>query len=115
MTLLCVVVVLRDLGTELNLTDRDLLLVLACSLELLRLLVLVLIEHTADGRTRIRSDLNQVKVTLLGVRQRLGGLHDTDLFPVITHEPNFWHADAVIDTGLVPFRQTPVEPTRDRH
>jgi len=59
-TLLGVVVVLGDLGPELDLADDDLLLVLACLLELLRLLVLVLgvVQHSADGRPGLRSHLD---------------------------------------------------------
>ena len=116
-TLLGVVVVLRDLRAELDLADRDLLLVLARGLQLLRLLVLVLgvVEHTADGRARVRGDLDQVKVALLRVRERIGGLDDADLLSVLADEPNLRHADAVIDPGLVPFRRAPVEPTWDRH
>ena len=55
--LLGVVVVLGDLRAELDLADRDLLLVLARLLLLLRLLVLVLrvVEHAADRRLGLRA------------------------------------------------------------
>ncbi len=116
-TLLGVVVVLRDLRAELDLTDRDLLLMLAGGLLLLRLLVLVLgvVEHTADGRARVGGDLDQVEVTLLRVLERVGRLHDADLVPVLADQANLGHADAVVDPGLVAFRQPPVEPTWYRH
>ena len=74
--LLGVVVVLRDLRAELDLADRDLLLVLARRLLLLGLLVLVLrvVEHAADGRARLGRDLDEVEIALLRVAQRLVGL-----------------------------------------
>ena len=71
--LLGVVVVLRDLGAELDLADRDLLLVLARLLLLLGLLVLVLrvVEHAADGRLGLGRHLDEVEVALLRVAQRV--------------------------------------------
>ena len=115
--LLGVVVVLRDLRAELDLADRDLLLVLARGLLLLGLLVLVLgvVEHAAHGRARVRGDLDQVEIALLRVRKRVGGLHDPDLLAVLADEPHFGHADPVVDPSLVPLRRAPVEPTGDRH
>ena len=115
--LLGVVVVLRDLRAELDLADRDLLLVLARGLQLLRLLVLVLrvVEHAADGRAGVGSDLDEVEIALLRVRERLGGLHDSDLLAVLADEPDLGHADAVVDPGLVALRRAPVKPSRDRH
>ena len=115
--LLGVVVVLRDLGSELDLADRDLLLVLARGLLLLGLLVLVLgvVEHAAHGRTRIGCDLDQIEIALLGVGERLGGLDDADLLSVLAHEPNFGHADAVVDPSLVPIGRAPVKSARYRH
>ena len=117
MALLGVVVVLRDLRAELDLADRDLLLVLARRLLLLRLLVLVLrvVEHAADGRARVGGDLDEVEIALLGVAQRLGRLDDADLLAVLADQPDLGHADALVDPGLVPLRRAPVEPTRDRH
>ena len=84
MALLRVVVVLRDLRAELDLADRDLLLVLARRLLLLRLLVLVLrvVQDAADRRARLGSDLDEVEIALLRVAQRLGRVHDTDLLAV---------------------------------
>ena len=83
--LLGVVVVLGDLRAELDLADRDLLLVLAGGLLLLRLLVLVLgvVEHAADRRARLGGDLDQVEVALLRVGERVGGLDDPDLLAVL--------------------------------
>ena len=117
MVLLGVVVVLRDLRAELDLTDRDLLLVLTRGLQLLRLLVLVLrvIEHAADRRTSLRSHLDQVEISLLRVDQSIRRLQDADLVSVLADQANFWNTDAVIDPRRIAFRRSPVEPTRDRH
>src|SRR4051794_653078 len=70
--LLGVVVRLGDLRAELDLADRDLLLVLARLLLLLGLLVLVLrvVEHAADGGSRLGRDLDEVEVLALRVAQR---------------------------------------------
>ncbi len=117
MALLGVVVVLRDLRAELDLADRDLLLVFAGGLQLLRLLVLVLrvVEHAADGGPCVGRYLDEIEVTLLRVRERLGGLDDADLLPVFPHEPYFGHANSVVDPRLIPVGRPAVEPTRDRH
>ena len=115
--LLGVVVVLGDLRAELDLADRDLLLVLARGLLLLGLLVLVLrvVEDAADGRARLGSDLDEVEVALLRVAQRLVGAHDADLLAVLADEPDLGNADALVDPGRVPLGRAPVEPARDRH
>src|SRR4029077_9724375 len=116
-TLLGVVVVLRDLRAELDLTNRDLLLMLAGGLELLRLLVLVLgvVEHTADGRTGLGGDLDEVEIALLRVPERVRSLHHADLAAVLADQAHFRHADTVVDPCLVTLRRAPVEPTRNRH
>ena len=108
---------MRDLRAELDLADRDLLLVLARRFLLLRLLVLVLrvVQRAADRRTRIGSDLDEVEIPLLRVGKRLGGLDDADLLAILADETDLGHADAFVDPSLVPLRRTPVEPTRDRH
>ena len=117
MALLRVVVVLRDLRAELDLADRDLLLVLARGLLLLGLLVLVLrvVQDAGDGRARVGGDLDQVEIALLRVAQRLLGAHDTDLLPVLADDPDLGHTDALVDPRLVPLRRAPVESAGDRH
>ena len=107
----------RDLRAELDLADRDLLLVLARGLLLLRLLVLVLrvVEHAADGRTGLGGDLDEVEIALLRIAQRLVGAHDTDLVAVLADHADLGHADPLVDPGRVPFRRAPVEPAGDRH
>src|SRR3954470_9977274 len=117
MALLRVVVVLRDLRAELDLADRDLLLVLARGLLLLGLLVLVLrvVEDARDGRPRLGSDLHEIEVALLRVPQRFVGAHDTDLLAVLADDPDLGNADALVDPRLVPLGRAPVEPTGNRH
>src|SRR4051794_21922302 len=111
------VVVLGDLRPELDLADRDLLLVLACLLGLLGQLVLVLgvVQDATDRGTRLRGHLDEVEVALLGDGERLLGRHDPDLLALLVDEPHLRDADALVDPGRVAFRRTPVEPTRDRH
>ena len=115
--LLGVVVVLGDLRAELDLADRDLLLVLARLLLLLRLLVLVLgvVEHAADGRLGLGRHLDEVEVALLRVAQRVVDLHHADLLAVLADQANLWNADALVDPGRIALWRAPVEPTRDRH
>ena len=115
--LLGVVVVLRDLGAELDLADRDLLLVLAGRLQLLGLLVLVLrvVEHPADGRARLGRHLDEVEIALLRVGQRLGRLDDADLLAVLADEADFGNADPVVDPRQVPLWRAPVKPSGYRH
>ena len=117
MALLGRVVVLGDLRAELDLADRDLLLVLARGLQLLGLLVLVLrvVEDAADGRARLGGDLDEVELALLRVAQRLVGLHDADLVAILADDADLGHADALVDPRRVPLGRAPVEPARDRH
>src|SRR5215204_820878 len=115
--LLGLVVVGRDLRTQLDLADVHLLLVPPRGLRLLLLLVLVLrvVEHAADRRPRVGSHLDQVEVALLRVAKRLLGIDDTNLVAVLPYEANLRHPDALVDAGLVPLRHPPIELTRDRH
>ena len=117
MALLRVVVVLRDLRAELDLADRDLLLVLARRLLLLGLLVLVLrvVQDAGDGRPCVGRHLDEVEVALLRVAQRFVGAHDTDLTAVLTDDADLGHTDALVDPRLVPLGRAPVEPAGNRH
>ena len=117
MALLGLVVVLRDLRAELDLADRDLLLVLARLLELLGLLVLVLgvVEHAADGRARLGRDLHEVEIAFLRVAQRIGRPHDADLVSGLVDQAYLGHANAIVDPCRVPLGRAPVESARDRH
>ena len=117
MALLGLVVVLRDLRAELDLADRDLLLVLARLLELLGLLVLVLgvVQHAADGRPRLGRDLHEVEIAILRVAQRIGRPHDADLVSGLVDQAYLGHANAIVDPCRVPLGRAPVESARDRH
>ena len=115
--LLGVVVVLRDLRAELDLADRDLLLMLARLLLLLRLLVLVLgvVEHAADRGLGLGRDLDQVEIAFLRVAQRVVDLHHAELLAVLVDQTNLGHANALVDPRRIPLRRAPVESARDRH
>ena len=117
MALLGRVVVLGDLGPELDLADVDLRLVLLGLLDLLGLLVLVLrvVQDAADGRLGLGGDLDEVELLALRVAQRLLGRHDADLLAGLVDEPDLGNADALVDPGGVPLGRAPVEPARDRH
>src|ERR1700730_5237200 len=115
--LLGVVVVLGDLRTELDLADRDLLLVLARLLLLLRLFVLVLrvVEHAAHRRLGLGCHLDEIEVALSGIAQRVVDLHQADLLAVLADEADLWNPDALVDPGRITLWRPPVESTRDRH
>jgi hypothetical protein len=115
--LLGVVVVLGDLGPELDLPDVDLLLVLARGLLLLLLLVFVfrVVEHARDRRPRVGRHLHQVEVALARVVERLVGLDHANLVAVLADEPHLRDANPLVDPGEVPLGRTPVESPGDRH
>ena len=115
--LLRFVVVLGDLRPQLDLTNVDLLLVLAGLLLLLLLLVLVLrvIEQSRDRRLRAGSDLDQVEVGVLGALEGIGDLDDAELLAVGADQPDLGNADALVDPSGVALWEAPVEPTGDRH
>jgi hypothetical protein len=115
--LLRVVVVLGDLRAELDLADRDLLLVLLRLLDLLRLLVLVLrvVQHAAHRRARLGRDLDQVQVALLGEAERIGRLHHADLVALVVDHPDLGYANALVDPRRIPLGRAPVEPAGNRH
>src|ERR1019366_4785458 len=112
-----VVVVLCDLRAELDLADRDLLLMLTRLLLLLRLFVLVLrvVEHAADRRLGLGGDLDEIEVAFGRIAERVVDLHQPDLLPVLTDQANLWNPDAFVDPGRIALWRAPVESTRDRH
>jgi hypothetical protein len=97
--LLGLVVVNVDLGTELDLLDFDLGLVLARELFLLGLLVLELpvVHNPAHGRVGKRRNLNQVEILLLG--DSLGVRHrkDAQLAPINADKSALLGAYALVD------------------
>ena len=115
--LLGVVVVLGDLGPELDLADRHLLLVLARLLLLLSLLVLVLgvVEHPAHGRAGLGRHLDEVEVSFLGEVEGVGDLEHAHLVALVVDQPHLGHANALVDPRHIPLRRAPVESAGDRH
>jgi hypothetical protein len=107
----------RDLGAQLHLADRHLLLVLARRLLSLLLLVLVLrvVEHADDRRFRGRRDLDEIEIGRARTLERLRGRHDADLLALLVDQANLRHADPVVDASRVPLGRAPIEPSRDRH
>ena len=101
MALLGGVVVGIDLRAELDLLDRDRALVLARQLLLLLLVVAVLavVHHPADGRIRVRRDLDEIEVLRPRILQGLVARLDADLRSVVVDQPHLRYADRLVDTG----------------
>ena len=110
------VVVLGDLGSQLDLAHVHLLLVLARGLGLLLLLVLVLrvVEDPADGRLGVRCHLDQIEIALAGPLERFVGWDDPHLLPVLVDQSDLGYANPLVDTSRVALRRTAVE-AGDRH
>src|SRR5215211_4812634 len=117
MALLRLVVVVGDLRAQLDLTDVDLLLMLACRLGPLLLLVLVLrvVEQPADRRLGLLGDHDEVEIRLSRLGERLVARQNPDLLPVGADQPYLGGIDLLVDPGRVPLGRAPVEPARDRH
>ena len=101
--LLELIVVLVDLGPELDFFDVDDLLVLLRFARPLLFLVLILAEihDPADGRHGGGRNLHQVQPLLLRDGEGLRRRHDAQLLPVIVDDPNFPYADAFVDANTV--------------
>ena len=117
MLLLELVVVLVDLGAELDLLDLDHLLVLPSFARALLLLVLILAEihDAADRRHRRRRDLDQVEPFLLGNRQGLRRRHDAELRAGVVNYPDFADPDAFVDPRAVISAGTSVESDKSSY
>src|SRR5665811_1090395 len=100
--LLRLVVVHADLRPQLYLLDVNLLLVLASQLRLLllRVAVLAVIHHPADGRIGARGDLDQVEILGVGILSRLVGGLDSDLRAVRVDQTDARSADTVVDSSM---------------
>ena len=101
--LLELVVVLVDLGPELDLLDLDDLLVLPGLAGLLLLLVLVLpeVHDPADRRHGGRGDFHQVQTLPTRNRQRLRRRHDAELLAGVVDHPDFTDPDAFVGANAV--------------
>ena len=100
--LLGLVVVNSNLGSELDLLDEDLRLVLPCRLRLLFLLIAVLpeVHHLGHGRIRACSDLDQVEALAIGVRTRLFRRLDPELLPFLADQTYPGDTNRIVDSRL---------------
>src|SRR5687768_4674571 len=96
-----VVVVVVDVGAELDLLDLEGLLLLPRLLGLLLLLVeeLAEVHDAADRRARGRRHLDQVEALLLGQAQRLVDQDDAQLRSIGVDQAHFAGADRFVDAG----------------
>ena len=100
MTLLGVVVVRVDLGAKLHFLDDGVRLI-ATRLALLHggfVLELAEIHELAHRRLGHRGNLDQVEICLHGQSKRIFDAHDADLLAVGSDKPDFWDANAVVDS-----------------
>src|SRR4030095_7900496 len=101
--LLELVVVLVDLGPELDLLDLDHPLVLLGLARSFLLLVLILpeVHDPADGRHRGRRDLDQVESVLTCAGERLRRRHDPELLTGFVDHPDLTNPDALVGANAV--------------
>jgi hypothetical protein len=90
-----------DGRTHLDLLDLDRLLLLAgLGGLLLRLeLVFAVVQDLADGRARVRRDLDEIEAGLRGKMQGFYGVDDAAVLTVMVDELNLRDADLVVDPG----------------
>jgi hypothetical protein len=102
MALLRVVVVNPDLGSELDLLDVDLGLVLPGELGFLLQLVLVLpvVHDPRNGRIGLSCHLDEVEVLAVGVLARLVRRLEPHLLAVLVDQPHTRDANRVVDPSL---------------
>jgi hypothetical protein len=101
-TLLGLVVVRVDLGTELLFLDDGLLLVLARLARLLGRLVLVLavVHDLADRRPGIWGYFHKVEIGIRGDAEGVFDAHDAYLLATRSDQADFRYADALVDACL---------------
>ena len=99
------VVVVTDLGTQLDLLDDYRRLMLPRLLRLLLQLVLVLavIEHPADRRVCFGSDLDEVETCLDGDVERIIAALDPYLVTFRPDEPDVLSPDSFVYPGKIPY------------
>ena len=102
MTLLGLVVVVVDLGSELHLLDDrvDLLLAVFTGLQGGFVLELAVVHELAHRRLGHGRNLDQVEISLPCQAQRIFDAHDADLLPVGPDKPDLGDADPLIDAGF---------------
>jgi len=69
---------------------------------------LAVVHQLAHRRTRLRRDLHQIELALLGQSHRLRRRHDAELFAVLIHHSNFAVADFLINHEIVDRDAPPV-------
>ena len=101
-TLLGLVVVLVDLGSQLLFLDDGLLLVLARLARLLSRLVLELavVHDLADRRFGVRSYFDKVEIGIRGDAECVFDAHDAYLLTAWSDQADFRYANALVDAGL---------------
>src|SRR4030095_10692270 len=101
--LLELVVMLIDLGPELDLLDLDHLLMLLGLARSFLFLVLILpeVHDPADRRHRSRGDLNEVESLLTCNDERLRRRHDPELLTGFVDHPDLTNPDALVGTNAV--------------
>ena len=108
MTLLGLVIVRANLRAQLDLLDHDHVLVLARQFRLLFLFVLVLrvVHHATDGRTRVCGDFDEVEVEIPRVFQRVVPVLQTNLLTICANQAHLRDTNRLIDTRPRLFRGT---------
>ena len=96
------VVVDPDLGSELDLLDVDLRLVLARELRFLLELVPVLpvVHDPGNRRVRLSRDFDQIEVLPVCVLTGVVGRLDSELLSVLADQPNVRDANRIVDARL---------------
>src|SRR5262245_42288855 len=98
-----VVIVVVDHRPKLDLLDLDYLLLLAgfCRLFLRLVFVFAVIENLADGRGRIRGNLDEVKSGLLGLVQGDLDLNGAKVVAAVIDQLDFANSDLLVDARAV--------------
>src|SRR5215472_12752977 len=93
------VVVLLDLRAEFDFLEFHMVRFLARFFVAFALFVLEFAEvgETADGRDRVRRDLDEVDAALAREREGLEGRHDSQLSAVVRDDADLWCTDLLID------------------
>ena len=101
-TLLGLVVVGVDLGSQLLFLDDGLLLVLARLARLLSRLVLELavVHDLADRRSGVRGYFDEIEIGIRGDAECIFDAHDAYLLATGSDQSDFRYANALVDAGL---------------
>lgn len=90
-------VVVAGLGTQSNFLELRLVLLRVLRVSLfLFVLELAVIHDSADGRTNIRRDFNEIETGLNGLLQSLAGGNNADDLSVLANDSNRRDADLIV-------------------